>query len=65
MKQVVLIFPSTGSIADFISLNQVKGVLVDSVAQTLSAVLSDEEIAIACTHYGAELGSTKAAATPG
>jgi hypothetical protein len=60
VKQVVLVFPSASSMADFILLYQVKGALVNSIAQSMSAVLSEGEIVAACTKYGAELKKTLA-----
>ena len=55
MKKVVLIFPSTSNMADFILLYRIKGVLVSSSERSLSATLSEREIVIACTQFGAEL----------
>ena len=53
MKRVVLIFPDTTTIADFIVKQKVSNAQVDSIEQTLTSSLSDKQIAIAETVYKA------------
>jgi hypothetical protein len=53
MKKVVLVFPDNNCIADFVIKYRVKGAEVNSSTQTLSAILSEEELRIASLDYGA------------
>jgi hypothetical protein len=49
MQKVVLIFPDTIKLSDFIIKNQIGPVEVNTREQTLNAELEDEEILIACS----------------
>ena len=55
MKKVVLLFPNTTSIADFILSERVSNAEVNSFEQTLIASMDDKQIAKAETVYGAIL----------
>lgn len=52
VKKVELLFPDTGSIADFVVENSIAGALVTSAELKLSAFLTDEQIDIAVSRYG-------------
>ena len=53
MKHIVLYFPDTSSLADFIITNKIRNAQVSTQDQSLSAVLSEELIELASTQYGA------------
>jgi hypothetical protein len=53
MKRVVLLFPDTPSIADFIMAERVSHAEVNSLEQTLIASMTDNEVVKAETLYGA------------
>jgi hypothetical protein len=55
MKKVVLIFPDTLSMADFILTQRVSNAEVNSVSHTIVAPMTDKQIIIAETEYGAIL----------
>ena len=55
MKSVVLSFPSVTRMTEFILQQRVSHVLSNSKELTLTGVLSDEEIAKACTVYRGQL----------
>ena len=55
MKKVVLIFPDTEMMTDFIFSNKVFQAEVDSMEISLTAFLSDNETAKACNSYKAML----------
>jgi hypothetical protein len=55
MRKVKLIFPTKGKIADFIITHRIVIGEVDSIEQTLSASLTEDEIIIACTVYSAQV----------
>jgi hypothetical protein len=55
LNKVILIFHDTISIAEFILQNKISGAEVNTREKALSAVLSEEEIEIACTAYRAIL----------
>ena len=57
MKKVVLKFPDTSHITDFILQHKVSNAEVNSIEQTLVAIMTDEQIVIAETEYGAILKS--------
>jgi hypothetical protein len=49
----VLIFPDTTSMADFIIENNVRGVEVDSLAQSITGALPTLLVYLACLRYEA------------
>jgi hypothetical protein len=53
MKRVVLLFPDTPSIADFIMAERVTNAEVNSLEQTLIASMADKDVVKAETLYGA------------
>lgn len=55
MQKVVLIFPNTSSIADFITKYHVSRAQVDSLEQSLSAPLQEDEISSALADFDAIL----------
>ena len=55
MKDVILVFPDTASIADFILGNRIKNAEVSSVYNELTAKLTDQQIVIAEISYHAFL----------
>lgn len=60
MKNVVLIFPDTISLASFILASNVSNAEVNTREQTLIAPLDDDDIITACEDYGAHLNTGKA-----
>jgi hypothetical protein len=55
MQQVVIIFPDTEKIADFIMSRPIPRAEVNSREQTLTAPLEEDDIITACTEYGGHL----------
>jgi hypothetical protein len=55
MKTVTLHFPTTNAMAEYIIVEKISGVEVKTVELTLKGALTDQQIAIACTQYGADL----------
>jgi hypothetical protein len=55
MKKVMMVFPDTSSMADFILNECVSNAEVNSVEQTLVAPMSERQIVKAETAYGAIL----------
>lgn len=55
MRKVILIFPDSSSIAGFLITQRIAKAEVSSHQQTLAAPLTEDQIMIACTQYGAEL----------
>jgi hypothetical protein len=55
MKKVVLLFPDTTSLADFIMSERINNAEVNSFEQTLVAPMIDTQITKAETVYGAIL----------
>jgi hypothetical protein len=55
MRKVVLFFSKASRIAEFILENRIGGALVCSTEQSLSAILFEDLIVLACTKYGALL----------
>jgi hypothetical protein len=53
MKRVVLIFPDTASLAEFLVHYHIQNAEVDSIDQSLTAPLLEEQILIAIHDYGA------------
>jgi hypothetical protein len=57
VNKVILIFPDQASIADFIVSSSPDNAEVDSLEQSLTAVLTPKEIELARDLYGAMLKS--------
>jgi len=55
MRKVVLLFPDTYSIADFLTEQRISNAEVNSREHSLIAVMEDEEIIRAVDDYGAHL----------
>jgi hypothetical protein len=55
MKTVTLLFPNTNAMAEYIISEQIRGVEVKTVELTLKGESTDQQIATACTQYGAYL----------
>lgn len=55
LKQVILSFPDVSVMADYILKQKVSQIQTDSKTVTLSGILSDEDIAKACTTYGGDI----------
>ena len=55
MQKFFLVFPNTSMMAEFIIGNRISKAEVNSSDQTLSAPLTEDEIILACTQYGAEI----------
>lgn len=53
MKLVELIFPNAAALTEFILNEQVSAAEVDSKERVLKVLLSDVQIVLACTKYGA------------
>jgi hypothetical protein len=53
MKKVVLIFPSTERLTDFVVEVQTKKAEVNSIEQTVTATITDWQLEMAQTVYGA------------
>jgi hypothetical protein len=53
MKAETLHFPSNAMIADFIAVQEVGGLIINSAERTVTGVLPDAVIALACRNYGA------------
>jgi hypothetical protein len=53
MKQVVLIFPDTSAIADFIVKEKISNAEINSIEQTVISTLTDKQIIDAETIYKA------------
>lgn len=53
MKKVILIFPDSATIADFVIIHGISNTEVNSKELTLTAFLTEEQIVIASTMYGA------------
>jgi hypothetical protein len=53
MKKVVLIFPDTLKMADFIIANNISNVIADSLEQSLTGEMTDDEIITACEEFDA------------
>jgi hypothetical protein len=59
MKIETLRFPNNAMIADFISTQEVGGLIVNSAERSVTGVLSDAMIAIARKNYGAYFTSER------
>jgi hypothetical protein len=59
MKAVILIFPDTTTIAEYVLAHKISKADINSREQSLTAVLTDEEIAVACTQFKAILQSIR------
>ena len=55
MKKVVMVFPDTVSIIDFMLSNNVSNVEVNSIDQTITGVIAEDKIEKALNDYGAHL----------
>jgi len=55
MKKVLLSFPDTSSMTEFILLNETSHAEVNSNERSLITYLDEEEIVKACTEFGALL----------
>jgi len=55
MRKVVIIFPDTEKIAQFILGKNISGAEANSGEQTVTAVLEDDDIITACAEYGGHL----------
>lgn len=55
MRRTALIFPDTSSLADFIFKHCIQRAEVASHENTLTALLSDQQIVDACTVFKAEM----------
>lgn len=62
MKQVELLFPDIESLTDFLLVYKPINAEVKSAEFKITAVLSDDVIATACTRYGAVLMSSQSVA---
>lgn len=58
MKKVVLIFPDTENMADFILNQEFQTAEVNSVEQTVTAIVTDLQLEVAQTVYGATVRSS-------
>lgn len=55
MRKVSLVFPDSSTLTDFIFTYKIHRAEVASAERKLTAVLSEEQIVVACTVYEAEL----------
>ena len=55
MKEVVLVFPDSHSLTEFILVYKINNIDVSSCSRTLTGKLSDELISIACSKHKAEI----------
>lgn len=55
MKKVVLLFPDNISMAEFILAQKPTKVETNSIERSITAVLTDRQIEIACKSHGASL----------
>ena len=55
MKKVLLSFPDTSSLTEFILLNKISHAEVNSKERSLVTYLEEEKIVTACTKFGALL----------
>ncbi len=55
MKKLVLVFPDTANMLDFLLIYKVRGVKINSVDLTISGIMSAKTVSVALTEYGAEI----------
>jgi hypothetical protein len=53
MKRVVLRFPDTASLTEFLLLYKISGAEINALEHTLTAILTEEQLQIACKKYNA------------
>jgi hypothetical protein len=53
MKRVVLRFPDTASLTEFLLFYKIPGAEIDAIEHTLTAILTEEQLEIACKRYKA------------
>jgi hypothetical protein len=53
MKKVVLIFPDTASIADFVLSHQISNIIIGNLDCSIEGKIPEDKIVIACTRYKA------------
>ena len=58
MKKVVLIFPNTLRILEFILEYKIAGVVTNSLEKSLTGILPDDKIVAACTQFEAYIQSS-------
>jgi hypothetical protein len=57
MRKVILLFPDLASIAEFLLTHKVSKSQVDSTQKTLSGIMAEKDVVIACEQYGARVKS--------
>jgi hypothetical protein len=55
MKKVVLVFPDTSSMVDFLLIYKVNGVEANSVDLSIGGQISEKLVTVAVSEYGAEI----------
>lgn len=55
MKNVVLIFPDTAAMVEFVLTQKIVKSKSNTKERTLKGLMNDQQIEIACTKYNAEL----------
>jgi hypothetical protein len=58
MQEIVLIFPDATTLIDFILQQKISNADVHSRELSLTVILSESQIKIACTKYGAVPGAS-------
>ncbi|HEV7620461.1 MAG TPA: hypothetical protein VGO09_01940 [Flavisolibacter sp.] len=53
MNKLILIFPDTKQMADFVLQNSISGIEVNSKEQTVAGIFTEEEILVACEDHNA------------
>lgn len=64
MNKVILVFPNTSSLSDFIFKYRICGIEVSTRDRSLSGYISDEQVLTACAQYQAQLTIINRIATP-
>jgi len=63
MRKVVLLFPDTVSISEFLLMQKVSRVIIDTGEKMLRGILTDAQLHIACKQYGAKIRSSSVVKT--
>jgi hypothetical protein len=64
MNKVVLLFPDTIALTEFLLLHRIAGAEVNTLERSLTCKLTDKQLLIACTKYQAQL-QIKSGVVPG
>ena len=59
VKKIVLVFPNTISIAEFVLLYKVNNIQINSLDKTIKGVIPPNLVKIACQQFKAQLSKDK------